>query len=241
MSSDAESFACPSCEKRYRWRAGMGGKKVECKACGAVIRVPVEPGALADLIREPQVAASGESGAGYDLADPSEVAEREEEAAGSASGGALHNGKCPACNAKLKPGAVVCMNCGFNLQTGQKLSTAVGAAPVAGEAAAGAPAVGAATLNRAVFDTRSKIDDAALDEDMARENQWKYLYTPLVLIAVGLVWTLFNAGVLGPMAIGVNPIIQAQGGATTGDRMTGALIVLLFFVLRILIQLPLML
>jgi hypothetical protein len=31
---------------------------------------------------------------------------------------------CPSCRAPLSPGAVICVNCGFNLRSGQKLGTA---------------------------------------------------------------------------------------------------------------------
>ncbi|MEM6332097.1 MAG: zinc ribbon domain-containing protein [Planctomycetota bacterium] len=215
----------------------MSGRKVACKGCGAVIRVPASGGLMAELIRKPEPVASGDSEMGYALADP----DQEPASVAAVAGVTADGGKCPSCNAKLKPGAVVCMNCGFNLQTGEKLSTSVGAAPTGGGGAAAAPAVGAATLNRAVFDTRSKVDDAAMDEDLARETQWKYLYTPLILIGVGLVWILLNAVVLGPMAIETNAFVLAQGGATSYDRVQGILFVLLDFLVRLVISVPLML
>jgi hypothetical protein len=33
--------------------------------------------------------------------------------------------KCPSCSAPLAPGAVLCVNCGYNLKTGKKLSAVV--------------------------------------------------------------------------------------------------------------------
>jgi len=36
-----------------------------------------------------------------------------------------HAGKCPACNGKLRAGAVICMNCGFNLAEGGKIKTRI--------------------------------------------------------------------------------------------------------------------
>ena len=36
------------------------------------------------------------------------------------------NGKCPSCNSPLRPAAVICLNCGFNLLEGAKIQTRVG-------------------------------------------------------------------------------------------------------------------
>jgi len=67
----------------------------------------------------------------YDLADDPDAdlrgsaASKGSTPAGEASA-STQPGRCPQCNSKLKPGAAVCMNCGFDLSQGQSLKTEVG-------------------------------------------------------------------------------------------------------------------
>ncbi len=42
----------------------------------------------------------------------------------------LGAGTCPACGQSVEPDAVLCVNCGFNLQSGQAVHTAIAAAPI---------------------------------------------------------------------------------------------------------------
>jgi hypothetical protein len=41
---------------------------------------------------------------------------------------------CPSCGARLSEGAVLCVSCGYDLRTGQKLQTVTGGAPEEDEA-----------------------------------------------------------------------------------------------------------
>jgi len=252
MAESSDAFSCPSCDKRYRWKPTMAGKKVACKSCGAKLRVPDEPGGVPERVEGGGGSSTPKSGGadaaggagnegGYELADPEAGANQA--AAKPAAAGS--DGKCPSCNRTMKPGAVVCLNCGFNLKTGSKLSTQVatdagdeGASQPKG-GAGGSPAVDPSVLSRTVFDGRSKVDDAELDADLQRENQWKYLYTPLILIGVGLVWTLINIAVLGPLANESHFVTQAQGGGTAVSNAIRAGIVAVNFVARLIIQVPL--
>jgi uncharacterized Zn finger protein (UPF0148 family) len=54
-------------------------------------------------------------------------------AAGDEVAGAVPAGACPECGSPLEPGAVLCVQCGLNLQTGEKVSAAA-PAPAAAEA-----------------------------------------------------------------------------------------------------------
>ncbi|MHC4199529.1 MAG: hypothetical protein ACYSU0_06020 [Planctomycetota bacterium] len=60
-------------------------------------------------------------------------ADFEAPAAGEAAG-APAVGACPECGSPLDPGAVLCVQCGLNLQTGEKVSAAAAPAPAAAEA-----------------------------------------------------------------------------------------------------------
>ncbi|MEO0964328.1 MAG: ABC transporter permease [Planctomycetota bacterium] len=243
MPDSTESFSCPTCGKRYRWKPAMAGKKVACKQCGEKLRVPAEPGGVTEVVggvssvvAPVQASAPADSAAGYELSDES-IAEPTPRVSAP-------DGKCPSCNQRMKPGAVLCMNCGFHLETGTRLNTSVGGdEPVGGKKtkrnAAPAAGVDVDQMSKAVFDGRSRVDDAALDADLERENRWKYFYTPLILIGVGLVWTAINVGLLGPLANEASPITQAQGGGTAVSNGIRAAIVAINFFIRLLIQVPL--
>jgi len=249
MADMSEAFACPDCEKRYRWKPAMAGKKVACKSCGTKLRVPDEPGGISERVEgggggvaSGAATASGggdAGGGGYELADD----EPGGKAAAAKPKAARRDGKCPSCNKAMKPGAVVCLNCGFNLKTGSKLSTTVateGDAPAPAKGGkGGGPKVDESALSRTVFDGRSRVDDSALDADLAKEHKWKYLYTPLILVGVGLLWTLLNIGVLGPLANESHFVTQAQGGGTAVSNGIRAAIVAVNFIARLIIQVPL--
>ena len=53
------AIQCPSCQKEYRWKPELAGKRVQCK-CGELIDVPIEEPQtektdLYDLVDEPVV------------------------------------------------------------------------------------------------------------------------------------------------------------------------------------------
>ena len=106
---EVASFACPACGKSYRLKPGMAGKKVGCK-CGERFRVPEED-------------AEGDGPIELSDAAPAWLADAKP-MAGPAN--------CSRCNARLKPEAVLCLNCGTDQRTGRPA-----AAPVVTSAGAG--------------------------------------------------------------------------------------------------------
>ncbi len=96
---------CGSCHKRFKAPDKLAGKKVKCPQCGGVIPIPKpqppkeEEGDLYALADEPKAAA------------PATVAPQ---AAPS---------NCPSCGSALLDNAVLCVLCGFDLRTGQKVET----------------------------------------------------------------------------------------------------------------------
>ncbi|MEX0654296.1 MAG: DUF6159 family protein [Phycisphaeraceae bacterium] len=92
------TFSCLTCQKQYRWKPELAGQRVRCK-CGNKMHVPDTP----------------EQAAGGEIA---------------AQGGTAHVGKrqCPSCSEAIAADAVLCVHCGFNLQTNQALTTSVGRA-----------------------------------------------------------------------------------------------------------------
>ena len=115
-----------------------------------------------------------------------------------------HAGKCPACNGKLRAGAVICMNCGFNLAEGGKIKTRIETDPLpAAEPTPGATATAAApTSLSGIGDERFKraLARTAGEEEEAAERQRRYHFQenilPLILIVAGVLVAVFNGLVL---------------------------------------------
>ena len=153
--ADQGRVGCPGCGKTYRWKAELAGRKVRCK-CGQVMRMPADaPGAALD------------DSDGYDLASPEESAA----AAPTAS-------RCPSCGQDIKPGTVVCINCGYNLQTGAKIQTAVATDADGSNAPAESPEA-QAQLERSEHDEHE-------EEMLYKEATRKNLHIPLALVVVGV-------------------------------------------------------
>ncbi|MEX0774845.1 MAG: hypothetical protein WD042_03920 [Phycisphaeraceae bacterium] len=116
MAQESEAYlTCPSCGRKYRIRAELAGRKVICK-CGQKLRIPTG-----------DAHASEDGGGGidaYELAGASGGV-----AAGKAANAA---NRCPKCGNHIAPRAVLCINCGFNLQSGQKVTTELGVMDGAG-------------------------------------------------------------------------------------------------------------
>lgn len=88
---------CKSCRKKQKAPPTLAGKRVRCK-CGNVIAIPVEapPATPSEL----------------DLSDVSLMSHGDTVAAPSS---------CPSCMMVMLEGAILCLNCGFNKQTGQRV------------------------------------------------------------------------------------------------------------------------
>lgn len=97
-TSGAISVTCP-CGKAISAPAKLAGKQVKCPGCGKPLTVPTgtakskDPNDLSDLLDE----------IGYDQEKTKD--------------------SCPECSATLTPNAVLCVACGYNLETGKKLKT----------------------------------------------------------------------------------------------------------------------
>eukprot|EP00752_Nemacystus_decipiens_P013926 g12362.t1 len=184
--SDAppERVTCPSCGKGYRWQAKLIERHVPCKACGTEFIVPYEPGVGIAVHPKP-------SDDGYEL----DIDEPESPASKVA---AAHGGKCPSCNSPVREGAVICMNCGFNLAEGKKVQTAVAETPADADEA---------DPNLTKQEQRDMERSAAAHA----EHWWMDYKLPLILIGVGLAMTLLNNVLIGPNA----PMIKDFYGSTS--------------------------
>ena len=99
---------CPTCQKEYRWKPELAGKRVKCK-CGTVIAVPTaEPAPEANDL--------------YDLADDGPASPQhgiaDLQAAVAAAPVAVDEGnqfRCPYCGENIEAGSAMCVYCGSEL------------------------------------------------------------------------------------------------------------------------------
>lgn len=255
---DQGRVTCPACSKAYRWKEALSGRKVQCK-CGAVFRMPSAVGERADLVRPPsepttasvdQPASTVNDDArqaplseGYDLHDSHLDAPvpRSARETASSGGGASGGGRCPSCNQPVKPAAVICVNCGFNLKSGTQLKTAVGK-PVtdAADETAASPAGAAAALpdRFSSISGRKGLDTEAVGQDTARQQKWQDLYLPLIILGVGVVLVLINAFGLMPMAAKIFAEAWYGGAISSASEVMAAYLANVGT--RLIIQLPVM-
>ncbi|MGB0767251.1 MAG: hypothetical protein ACPGYV_06040 [Phycisphaeraceae bacterium] len=113
-SPEHERVTCPNCDKRYRWQASLVGQRVPCKHCDQPFLVPDAPGTGLPIEPEPH----NDDGT-YDLDYDPAV---QTPAAPINHAKPAHSGKCPTCNSPVRDGAVICMNCGFNMMEGKKIA-----------------------------------------------------------------------------------------------------------------------
>ena len=108
-SSDGPRFSCAACGKSYRWKAEIAGRSAKC-ACGAKLVVPSNAPSISDTEEVPLAPEPTRSATPQGV-KPSQTSGIET--------------KCPSCSASLVSGAVLCVNCGYNLKTGKKLGSVV--------------------------------------------------------------------------------------------------------------------
>ena len=157
-------IACPECGVPYPWRDQIARRKIRCP-CGCKFRMPAEPAAAPVLLEsaagsdEEPVALDPERDAWAPEAEPDasppdgEPAPGDDDGEGTAeedntipldldagsiagAGEAEASSKCPNCGRALSAGAVICVGCGYNLETGESMAPG-GPEP---ESEAGAPA-----------------------------------------------------------------------------------------------------
>jgi len=134
------------CGQRISLSIDMAGKTGKCPQCGGLIVIP-DRQALMGLVEnarerhlgrkekeevgKPSPAPPKDIAPAADKKKPvppaplpkPEVAAVSERAVETHSGEDSKTGKCPNCDSEVDAGAVICVNCGMNLKTGEKLKT----------------------------------------------------------------------------------------------------------------------
>jgi hypothetical protein len=130
----AQSVTCPACKRQFAYKPQLAGKRVRCKCGGAITFPAVMPGE-ADIMdvepESPPAAPPGPRGGIVD--DPYE--RKEVPSDPYAIAGETRSvtpppvqasaAVCRSCQAALAPGAVLCLRCGVNQQTGAAARTQV--------------------------------------------------------------------------------------------------------------------
>lgn len=201
--SESSSITCPNCGKQYKWKPQLAGKKTQCSGCQQKLRIPVKPDdpveAIGGLLKDQ----SHESEGAYELAFDDDQDKHLDPNAGRSKGGQsvskapppMTPDNCPACNTRLKPGAVICINCGYNVAEGKKLQTNIakdtGGADDAKGGGAARPAPDLGAYSKAA--QRTMLDADALAIDQERDSHRKDVVIPLILLGIGVVGLLANA------------------------------------------------
>lgn len=130
------SAQCDSCSAKLKVRDELAGKRVKCPKCQKPFRIPGQAKAPQPTpARKPAAAAAAartkpSAADDYSLAPPEVPAPRshnplldllDEAGVESAARGAV----CINCGADLKPQAIICVECGYNNETGKQLETTV--------------------------------------------------------------------------------------------------------------------
>lgn len=101
------AVACPECKKELNVPAELAGKKIRCKGCGATF--PIQAKAQAKPAAKPKPA-------------PAKAPEEGEGKFGFIEEDTKVTPRCPHCAGELdSEDAVICLHCGYNLRTRQKV------------------------------------------------------------------------------------------------------------------------
>jgi DNA-directed RNA polymerase subunit RPC12/RpoP len=114
-------ITCPECKKQLKGPAELQGKRVRCKSCGQVFAVHASPPAkpAAEQAKTATSSAKPKTTA-PDRAPSEEEKEKNPYHLSEIS----QSNRCPQCAAQLEsPDAIVCLNCGYNSLTRQRLTT----------------------------------------------------------------------------------------------------------------------
>lgn len=106
-----------SCGAGFSAKDELAGKRVKCPKCGQPLQIPSpgkQPQEMASVGGSPSLAGTVAGNLGDPLADLlDEIGVK----------GVQTGPACPNCETMITPGARLCINCGYNFETGQMLNT----------------------------------------------------------------------------------------------------------------------
>lgn len=115
-------FACEHCQSGLNVADKFGGKRVKCPKCSQPIQVPAAEADELALASDELVPAAEEpkAPAGWGGAARTHLDDLLDEAGVKAR---VEGPACPECGSAIDPDAIICVECGYNLQTGQQMAT----------------------------------------------------------------------------------------------------------------------
>ncbi len=153
--------AC-QCGQRFQARDELAGRQAKCPKCGSILTIP-RPAA-----RSPASSSKPAASPLDDILDDAGIDE-------------LAKPRCPECHAELKPGAVLCVACGYDLKSGKQLQTKVVGAEEEDPAYANLPTHGNDLLDRA---EREIVRQRLQEERLQRGAPWWVFLVALILCGV---------------------------------------------------------
>ena len=111
-------ITCPECKKQLKGPAELQGKRVRCKSCGQVFAVrAAAPGKAAPATKKTPVQAPKATA-------PPPPSEEESAKNPYQLTDILQSNRCPQCAAEFESSeSIICLNCGYNTRTLQRMST----------------------------------------------------------------------------------------------------------------------
>ncbi|MEM9411293.1 MAG: MJ0042-type zinc finger domain-containing protein, partial [Planctomycetota bacterium] len=110
------SAKCDSCSAQFKLKDEFAGKKVKCPKCSKPFMVP--------SVRKKVAQQPPNDGYGLEPVQPRQAMNPMLDLLDDMGVESTPLGPvCPKCSAELTPGAIICMECGYNMETGKQLET----------------------------------------------------------------------------------------------------------------------
>lgn len=101
---------CGNCKTSFQAKDSLAGRRVKCPKCKDPITIAAAAGAAKPAVKKTQAVAAAHNPL-LDLLDEQDIR--------SVARGPV----CENCGSELQPAAVFCIDCGFNMETGEQLQT----------------------------------------------------------------------------------------------------------------------
>jgi len=112
-------FDCEQCGARLKMQPSTAGRRAKCPKCGAVLTVPLTGAPTAG-------SPVGADHSGHVSSPDNHSGQAVSAPAAVHPDASVVAGRCPNCGIDLRPGVVLCVACGTNLQTGEQHQLAAG-------------------------------------------------------------------------------------------------------------------
>ncbi len=121
-------ISCPECDKQIKAPANAVGKKIRCKSCEHVFVVKAPNDGLVKAPNKPapppaKPAKSDKPASPAKPAKPSSPADDEDDPNPYGVAQIYEVPRCPQCAHEMEEGAILCLGCGFNTRTRERVGT----------------------------------------------------------------------------------------------------------------------